>query len=200
MGRIIVCRHGNTFDKGDVVTRVGGRTDLPLSTSGKAQAEALAKHFAGTHFAAAYCSALKRTRATAEAILGASADAPALEVLPFLTEVDYGPDENVPEDDVVARIGEAALKAWEEDSLPPDGWVVDIEGIRSGWRTLLADAAARPDADILLVVTSNGVARFLPDVVDERLEGLEPKLKTGAWGEITCGSRNVITVWNKRPV
>ena len=64
MGRIIVCRHGNTFDKGDGVTRVGGRTDLPLSTSGEAQAAALAEHFAGTRFAAAYCSSLQRTRAT----------------------------------------------------------------------------------------------------------------------------------------
>lgn len=199
MGRIIVCRHGNTFDKGDVVTRVGGRTDLPLSISGKAQADALARHFAGTKFAAAYCSALQRTRATAEAILGKRADAPALAVLPFLTEVDYGPDENMPEDEVVARIGEAALKAWEEDSLPPDGWIVDAEAIRSGWRALLADAAARPDGDILLVVTSNGVARFLPDVVEGMPEGLQPKLKTGAWGELRCGERNVITGWNNRP-
>ena len=199
MGRIIVCRHGNTFDKGDVVTRVGGRTDLPLSTSGQAQAEALATHFAGTRFAAAYCSPLRRTRATAETVLGTSADAPALEVLPFLTEIDYGPDENVDEEDVIARIGKAALRAWEEDSLPPDGWIVDKDAIHAGWRALLADAAQRPDDEILLVVTSNGIARFLPDVVDELPEGLQPKLKTGAWGEIVCGRQSRITGWNLRP-
>ena len=84
MGRIIVCRHGNTFDKGDVVTRVGGRTDLPLSTSGKAQADALARHFADTPFQAAYCSTLQRTRETAAAILSARADGPDLSALPFL--------------------------------------------------------------------------------------------------------------------
>ncbi|HAO37083.1 MAG TPA: histidine phosphatase family protein, partial [Hyphomonas sp.] len=38
MARLIIVRHGNTFDKGDTVTRVGGRTDLPLSASGLAQA------------------------------------------------------------------------------------------------------------------------------------------------------------------
>ncbi|HAY06935.1 MAG TPA: histidine phosphatase family protein, partial [Hyphomonas sp.] len=27
MARLFVVRHGNTFDKGDTVTRVGGRTD-----------------------------------------------------------------------------------------------------------------------------------------------------------------------------
>ena len=41
MTDIYIVRHGNTFDKGDVVTRVGARTDLPLSRSGFAQAEAL---------------------------------------------------------------------------------------------------------------------------------------------------------------
>lgn len=199
MGRIIVCRHGNTFDKGDVVTRVGGRTDLPLSTSGRVQAKALAKHFAGAHFAAAYCSALRRTRETAEAILKACPDAPDLEVLPFLTEVDYGPDENKPEDEVVARIGEKALRAWEEDSLVPDGWLVDKDAIRAGWRLLLAKATGLPETDIILVVTSNGIARFLPDVVDSVPAGLQPKLKTGAWGEISCHIGSRIVAWNLRP-
>lgn len=199
MGRIIVCRHGNTFDKGDVVTRVGGRTDLPLSSSGRAQAEALAKHFAGMRFVAAYCSSLRRTRETAEAILGADLESPALDVLPFLTEIDYGPDENVPEEAVVARIGEDALKAWEEDSIVPDGWRVDKEAIRAGWRALLVQAAARPETDNILVVTSNGIARFLPDVVDAAPVGLQPKLKTGAWGEVECNGGSRIVAWNRRP-
>ena len=34
MARVIICRHGNTFDKGDLVRRVGARTDLALSKSG----------------------------------------------------------------------------------------------------------------------------------------------------------------------
>ena len=188
MGRIIVCRHGNTFDKGDVVTRVGGRTDLPLSTSGKAQADALARLFADTSFRAAYCSSLQRTRETAAAILSARADGPDLSVLPFLTEIDYGPDENVAEDKVVARIGEDALRAWEEDSRVPDGW-----------KTLLTEAARLPEDSTILVVTSNGIARFLPDVVDAVPVGLQPKLKTGAWGEVACNTGTRILAWNQRP-
>ena len=48
--KVYIVRHGNTFDKGDVVTRVGARTDLPLSSSGQTQAEQLAAYFhvAGT--------------------------------------------------------------------------------------------------------------------------------------------------------
>ena len=199
MGRIIVCRHGNTFDKGDVVTRVGGRTDLPLSRSGQVQAEALARHFAGTRFTAAFCSALQRTRATAEAILGMRPDSPPLGVLPFLTEIDYGPDENMPEANVVARIGETALRAWEEDSVPPDGWKVDKDAIHAGWRALLVDAARRPEGETILIVTSNGIARFLPDVVDGAPVGLQVKLKTGAWGEVDCNTGSRIVSWNERP-
>ncbi|WP_273187548.1 histidine phosphatase family protein [Hyphomonas adhaerens] len=199
MGRIIVCRHGNTFDKGDVVTRVGGRTDLPLSTSGKAQADALARLFADTSFRAAYCSSLQRTRETAAAILSARADGPDLSVLPFLTEIDYGPDENVAEDKVVARIGEDALRAWEEDSRVPDGWTVDKAAIQDGWKSLLTEAARLPEDSTILVVTSNGIARFLPDVVDAVPVGLQPKLKTGAWGEVACNTGTRILAWNQRP-
>ena len=112
--RIIVVRHGNTFDKGDVVTRVGGRTDLPLSVSGRVQAEALARHFATTAFATARSGPLKRTRETAAAILAAQANPPELTTDLFLREIDYGPDENRPEEEVIARIGKAALDAWNQ--------------------------------------------------------------------------------------
>jgi len=200
MAGLFVVRHGNTFDPGDVVTRVGGRTDLPLSSSGRKQAEALAAHFAQTRFTAALASPLERTRATARAVLGARSDAPALLIRSFLREIDYGPDENQPEEAVIARLGEAALKAWDEVGAPPPGWIVDPAAIREGWAALLGEIAALPAEASVLVVTSNGTARFLPDVVDEHLPGLDRKLKTGAWGEIDVtpsGAR--ILCWSQRP-
>ena len=200
MARLFVVRHGNTFDTGDVVTRVGGRTNLALSTSGQAQATNLAAHFAGTPFAAALASPLVRTRATARAILGARTDGPALLIRSFLREIDYGVDENQPEHVVVARLGEAALKAWDDDGTVPPGWDVDPSAIRAGWKALLADIAALPANANVLVVTSNGTARFLPDVVDAQPEGLDRKLKTGAWGEIeVVTGRSGIIAWNLRP-
>jgi len=200
MARLYVVRHGNTFDTGDVVTRVGGRTDLPLSSSGRKQAEALAAHFAETRFTAALASPLQRTRATARAILGARTDAPALLIRSFLREIDYGPDESQPEAAVIARLGEAALAAWDADGTVPQGWIVDPAAIREGWRALLRDVAAVPVEANVLVVTSNGTARFLPDVVDAAPEGLDRKLKTGAWGEIEITPAGAkIEAWNKRP-
>lgn len=200
MPRLIIVRHGNTFDKGDTVTRVGGRTDLPLSVSGKEQASALDAHFSDTHFAAAFCSPLVRTRATARAIVGTGQGAPALLVLPFLTEIDYGPDENQPEDAVIARLGEAAIASWDRDATPPPGWQVDPEALRQGWRAMLARTKDLAADDTILIVTSNGIARFLPDVVDTKPDGLDIKLKTGAWGvvEIEDGT-STLTEWNRRP-
>lgn len=200
MARLFIIRHGNTFDSGDTVTRVGGRTDLPLSTSGQAQATALAVHFAGIHFKAAFCSSLERTRATARAILGTHTSAPPLLILPFLTEIDYGPDENQPEDVVAARIGDAALAAWDRDAMPPDGWHVDPAALRNSWKALLDRAQGLDAEDCILIVTSNGIARFVPDVVDEVPETLDRKLKTGAWGEVEIKDGSArITAWNVRP-
>jgi probable phosphoglycerate mutase len=200
MATLYVVRHGNTFDAGDVVTRVGGRTDLPLSASGRTQAVALAAHFEGIRFAAALASPLERTRATARAILSRRTDSPALLIRSFLREIDYGPDENQPEEAVVARIGAAALAVWDADGTVPPGWIVDPAAIRSGWSALLQEIAGLPADANVLVVTSNGTARFLPDVVDEAHAGLDRKLKTGAWGEVLVdGKSSLIKDWNCRP-
>lgn len=203
MARLIyIVRHGNTFDKGDVVTRVGGRTDLDLSVSGRAQAEALAIHFKGkvTGFSNAYCSPLTRTRQTAEAILKVHSNAPALETLEFLREVDYGPDENKPEGDVVARIGEAALKAWETDAVPPNGWIIDPARLIEDWKALFDRLSAEQTTDPVLLVTSNGIARFALSACAHSGEH-DLKLKTGAYGVIRLHPDQTpeLVDWNIRP-
>ena len=200
MAELFVLRHGNTFDKGDTITRVGARTDLPLSTSGMAQANALQTHFKNTQFDAAFCSPLLRTRQTARCILSAHPGAPPLLILPFLTEIDYGVDENQPEETVTARIGSAALEAWESDAVPPPGWDVDPDALKNAWRDVIQRASQLPLDTKVLIVTSNGIARFLPDIVDNRPKDLARKLKTGAWGCIQIKSgRAEITRWNERP-
>jgi probable phosphoglycerate mutase len=194
--RLIIVRHGNTFESGDVVTRVGGRTDLPLSPSGVRQAEALAQHFASMPFATARSGPLKRTRATAAAILAAQASPPELVTELFLREIDYGPDENLPEADVLARVGVAALEAWEQHSLPPPGWRVDPQALIGNWQELFAEL--RDEAGDHLVVTSNGVARFA--LAAAGLARGDAKLRTGAFGVVELEGEGVAArVWNVRP-
>lgn len=204
MTDIYIVRHGNTFDAGEVVTRVGARTDLPLSSSGLAQAEALSAHFQNRladGFDRAYCSPLQRTRQTAEAILATRTDAPELESLEFLREVDYGPDENQPEDKVIERIGMAALRAWEASAVPPAGWNLDPDHIRGAWKTLIKDLASEALAGPVLVVTSNGIARFVLDAVTRmNAPPASIKLKTGAYGLLRArGDEVELVSWNVRP-
>ena len=207
MGRLVdiyIVRHGNTFDKGDVVTRVGARTDLALSSSGQTQAEALAIHFMAKvpeGFSAAYCSPLQRTKQTAETILAVRENRPSIEIAEFLREIDYGPDENQPEEAVIARIGAPALAAWDEYAIPPAGWEIDPASIKQAWLDLLSTISkAEADAPVL-IVTSNGVARFALDAVT-RFEAQPDsiKLKTGAYGQLrVTGDEVALINWNVRP-
>ncbi|MBP9235325.1 MAG: histidine phosphatase family protein [Hyphomonadaceae bacterium] len=193
--RLYIVRHGNTFEKGDVVTRVGGRTDLPLSTSGRTQAEALAKHFAGSAFVTARSGPLKRTRETARAILAAQPNAPELITDLFLREIDYGPDENRPEDVVIARIGREALEAWERNSIPPPGWRVDPAAIIGNWQEVFSDLTEEEGDH--LIVTSNGIARFALAAANAHRP--DAKLPTGGYGVIELSPDPVVLHWSLRP-
>lgn len=194
--RLFIVRHGNTFDAGDIVTRVGGRTDLPLSVSGRAQADALGRHFADTPFASARSGPLKRTRETATAILAAHASPPDLTTDLFLREIDYGPDENRPEDEVIARIGKPALDAWEANSIVPPGWRVDPDALIGNWQETFRELRDEPGNH--LIVTSNGIARFALAAAGAPRH--DAKLKTGAWGVFDLNGENVnVVAWNVRP-
>jgi broad specificity phosphatase PhoE len=187
MRRVIIVRHGNTFDAGDVIRRVGRGTDLPLSLSGQAQAKALSVHFTDTAFDRVISSPLKRTLETASAITA------QIEFDDRLLEIDYGPDEGKPEDEVVARLGASVIERWDTDATPPPDWAVDPSQIRSDWADILNESVGTT-----LVVTSNGIARFALDVATH--DGAERKLKTGAYGIIEEREDGWhVTAWNVRP-
>lgn len=199
----VIVRHGNTFAAGEPPRRIGARTDLPLTHEGLAQGHALGSHFAalGWYFSRVLVSPLARTRQTAHGILQHLTNAPEPQFCDWLREIDHGPDEDMPEDAVIARIGIAALDAWDRQGLAPAGWTVDADSRRAAWRTLLAN-----DVGPTLLVTSNGAARFaLLAMQDEVYPDLEAskdmKLPTGSYGIIQRTADGVldVPVWGKRP-
>ncbi len=198
MSRLFIVRHGNTFEMGEAPRRIGARTNLALTATGRAQGEALGRHFiaAGVAFSRALSGPLDRTRATAEAIVALQAPPPALEFHDFLTEIDHGPDEGQPEAAVEARIGRAALDLWDRDAIAPEGWSTQTVERISAWQAL-GDQTA-PGEDVLLV-TSNGAARFA--LIAFGLASRPLKLRTGAYGIIEVGSDGVFRLveWDKRP-
>lgn len=202
---IYIVRHGNTFDKGDTVTRVGARTDLPLSSSGVQQAKSLAEYFAAAdvQFSRVFSSPLQRTRQTADAINAAQKSPKPVEFLEFLREIDYGVDENRPESEVVNRIGQAALDRWEASAVVPDGWLLDTQALIRAWTMHFSQLVTSSD-DIgpVLMVTSNGIARFALQIASQPVAQNFPlKLSTGAYGVLELNTSGRITAqdWNIRP-
>ena len=204
MKTLIIARPGNTFGPGDTPTRVGARTDLPLVESGKAQAKALGLHFLENGLVpdVVYVSPLLRTQHTADIILQATNTEAAIETLELLREIDYGPDENRPEEAVIARIGKEAIKLWDERAIVPKGWLVDPDKLIRGWLDF-SQSIEKSEKNTFLAVTSNGAARFAPHITGD-FEGFRTgfplKLRTGAYGILQFdGDRWFAAGWDIRP-
>jgi len=203
---LIVARHGNTFGPNDTPTRVGARTDLPLVDSGKRQAERLGDYLLENDWQPdrVFTSTLQRSRTMATIALTRCNLSLECEPRSTFDEIDYGPDENRPEVEVVARIGQAAIDAWNERAEVPLGWKVNPMDVISNWQRF-ADELISLEQRVVLVVTSNGIARFAPHLTGDFggfLARFEPKLSTGAVGILRHNQNEdnwVVDDWNVRP-
>lgn len=206
MTTLIIARHGNTFNKGETPTRVGARTDLPLVEKGREQAAAIGRYIKENRHLTpdvVYSSNLQRTIETARIAIKESGVANPVFPLDIFNEIDYGPDENKTEDEVIARVGADALQKWDEEGVPPEGWVVDPGGIIENWQNFAAQIAAHDDDETVLVVTSNGIARFAPYLTgdfDAFRKQYDIKLATGALAIFKLeNGRWVVKGWNIKP-
>ena len=202
---LIIVRHGNTFAPQDTPTRVGRRTDLPLVQSGEAQARKLGAYFRRHRIwpDVVFAGTLKRSYDTARLALEALGSQRPITVDVMFDEIDYGPDENQTEADVMARIGAQALQDWDEQAKVPDGWQVDPDAIIRNWLAFGARCRTEFAGKTVLVVTSNGMARFAPHLTGDfaaftRHHSI--KMATGAFCIFRVKDRRwVVEQWNVRP-
>lgn len=197
---LIIARHGNTFNPDQMPTRVGARTDLPLVESGEDQALRLGHHLKSEKLIPdiVYTSALRRTIDTARLICVAMMCPAQNTPLAFLNEIDYGPDENRPEAEVRARLGELALKQWDELGEMPTDWSPRPDVISGSWQYFLDQCRNELEDKVILVVTSNGIARFALNCT-ENGDAIPMKLSTGAYGILKYTDKWVVTDWNIKP-
>lgn len=204
MTTLIIARHGNTFGAGDTPTRVGKNTDLPLTDKGLEQGAAIGRYIKEHSLIpdVVYASNLQRTQQTAKAAIKASGVSNPIFTLDIFDEIDYGPDENKPEADVIERIGADAIAAWDSDATVPEGWVVDPNEIIQNWMEFGEQIRAFDDNETVLVVTSNGIARFAPHLTND-FEGFtaahDIKLSTGAMAILTYDNGWHVQDWNIKP-
>lgn len=160
--RIIIARHGNNFTKEQTPLRVGARTDLPLVETERGTNIGKYLKMRTLIPAVVFAAPLKRTTETARlAIAALDKDIPLVADSRF-TEIDYGPDEGKPEAEVVARIGQEAMDAWEREAIVPTGWNVSVDAIIKAWKDFAAEIERDYKGKTVMVVSSNGIIRFAP--------------------------------------
>jgi probable phosphoglycerate mutase len=164
---MIIARHGNTFRPGETPVRVGAKTDLPLTEEGRGKCIGLYLKDHGLIPDKVYSSPLKRCLETAGLALRAMNSGAEISVLNGFTEIDYGPDENKTEEEVMLRLGNghpekgrAVIEAWNQKAIVPDGWKADPQQIIKTWKDF-AEKEVLPHQTVLLVA-SNGIIRFAP--------------------------------------
>jgi 2,3-bisphosphoglycerate-dependent phosphoglycerate mutase len=118
---------------------------------------------------------------------------------PVLNEVDYGIDEGQTEAMVIQRLGPEALNAWEEHNIVPNGWNIQPQLLIDNWQGFIENFLTNPKMQKIMLVTSNGLARFLPLALN--LPVKMSKIATGSISKICFRPQQqaFIEYWNIRP-
>lgn len=211
MKTLIIARHGNTFRPGETPTRVGAHTDLPLVEEDRARGIGRYLKQKGLVPSRILAAPLQRTLNTARLAAEELGNPCPVQPDARFTEVDYGPDENKTEPEVMARLGRlaagagvealspeqveqlgaAAIDLWNAQAIVPDGWVVDVPAIIAAWQQLADEVA---EDETLLCVSSNGVIRFAPHITGDYAAFCadhDIKVPTGGVCIFTCGEDGV---------
>lgn len=206
MSQLILIRHGNTFEAGELPRRVGARTDLPLTEKGEEQAYAAANRIAARHLplSALIAGPLSRTRRFAEII--ANQTEAVFTVDERLLEIDYGFWENQTDDEIRASYGPAALDAWDKDGVWPEdmAWVPSEEKVKKNVRSFLDEQRKLLETRSTknrVAVTSNGILRFVHQSVTGEPPGQKAKVGTGCFCLLSPTENGWrIDEWNEKPL
>ena len=194
---LYLARHARTASS--AVDSFNGRGELPLTAHGREQAHRLGIRLAAVRFAAVYRSPLGRTAETAALV----APALAAEVLPGLSEIDYGRWEGLSPGEARAR-DPGLYDAWERDPAavaPPGGETAAqvAERALAALETIRARHAR--SADPILAVSHKATLRILAAA----LTGGPVSLYRRRWGQDECalnlvelreGKEPFLRLWN----
>jgi broad specificity phosphatase PhoE len=153
MARLLLLRHGQSEWNAKGLWQ--GLADPPLSAHGEEQARAAARWLASTGLTGVVTSNLQRAHRTGE-LIAAGLGLPAPSVEPGLRERDVGDWSGCTMDEIEQR-WPGWMLAWREGRLdaPPNGERNDAMADRV--MEVIERLAARPDNEVLLVVTHGGV-------------------------------------------
>lgn len=202
MTKLLIIRHGNTFNADETPRRVGVRTDIPLVQSGVTQARALGSYIKREHLIpdAIYASELQRAQQTAQIMAHDAEVKIDIQTDKTFNEIDHGPDENKTESEIINRIGKKSLEDWDDYNVVPDGWDVNPRQSQQSWIDFADDCIHNRNGQLTCVISSGGVIRFAPVIVGGELpDNQSPKVKTASMSLFNHDGDNWHCVfWNKR--
>jgi broad specificity phosphatase PhoE len=200
---VILCRHGNTFAKGEKVVMVGARDDLPLTAEGLEQARAIGAVLgqAAIQLDRVLSGPLQRTKVFAERLMIETRYAGPLSIDARLTELDYGAWSGLSDDEIKTRYGNEVLSRWQEASERPEGvgFAPSAEQVRDDIESLLRELSALDGTS--LVVSSNGRLREFGRACPPSAGQISSfKMRTGSASVIECKDGVWgIRAWDLRP-
>src|SRR2546425_1036099 len=155
--RLFAVRHGATEYSRDL--RFAGSRDVPLTTDGRLQADAVAQALAGVGVAAVYTSPLERARVCADLIAKPHRVEPRLE--PDVREMGFGAWEGLRRDELAQRFPREA-EAWRLTPplvTPPRGGALRAGGARASTCPTRRRASATSRSGCSTCSRAGGIAR-----------------------------------------
>lgn len=209
--RLILARHGNTFETGQTPVQVGSRTDMPLTSDGRKQAHQLGKYMTakGITPRAIYSGPLKRQIETAT-IIGEELhlEKTVRTHEPALVEIDYGLWEGLTNEEVLEKWSLEYVK-WTQQAIWGEGiFGGSLQEHLAAIKHWLSELRKKySPGDTVLGVTSNGIIRFFYSLQKNAWEqlvnkgGMEDlKVKTGNFCEISLFKDSIEVIdWNVSP-
>lgn len=207
--KLILARHGNTFDSGDKVVWLGGKQDLPLTETGLQQASAFGQALAEAQvkLAAVYAAPLQRTKQFAERAGSFVGLAGKVILDERLREIDYGNWAGLSDQEIGQRFGTDEIENWTKLSQWPTAakFSPDLAQVIKETRDFVGDVFQKYPKDNVLVVTSNGRLRYFLTLVegefDRRVKAGSFKVGTGNGCVLEVFAQGAsLLAWNQPPV
>jgi broad specificity phosphatase PhoE len=167
---LILARHGNTFEKGEIPRVVGANEDLPLTATGREQAQLLGRalRIAGIKLDCVRAGPLSRTLVHAQIAATLAEYSGDVVVDPALRELDFGAWTGLSDPELKTIFGEAAVNAWRQAGIRPTdcGWAPAESEVRANLAALATGVRGTT-----LCVTSNGVLRYAMELDPKAFAG-----------------------------
>lgn len=206
--KLILARHGNTFNPDDKTVWTGSANDLPLVPKGIEQAEAVGHWLRKNNIEpdVVFSGSLKRVHDFVKISIDVAGITrnPIIDVR--LNEIDYGAWTGISDEEVIEKFGITDLQNWREKSIfPTVGWGETEESVIRRISTFVDFLKQDHQDDTVYVVSSNGTLRYFLKALDEKLFQDHVKIgdftvKTGHVCVLDVTPDHVtVLAWNKKP-